>query len=95
MSVNPYPMVVPQNEVSFGRKIGVRILGDLFLTVDYSQCFKKPMKIYLAWCGSHRLYFLDYMHGRGRLNCPECLAKRLEMYKIKSIRLASAKPLHV
>ena len=41
--------------------------------------FKRPTRIYLAWCGRHRIYYLDYLHGFDEhVICPLYLAEFLQ-----------------
>ncbi len=57
----------------FWLRLKVRILGRQKFRVDKLN-FTKPTKIYVAWCGEHRIYYLDYLRTYNEATyCPECL----------------------
>jgi hypothetical protein len=53
-------------------RLKVNLTGRTKLYVD-SNHFSKPTEIYLFYCGKHRLWQMDYMHGNGSLNCVRCM----------------------
>jgi hypothetical protein len=53
-------------------RLKVNLTGRTKLYVD-STHFSKPTEIYLFYCGRHRLWQMDYMHGNGSLNCVRCM----------------------
>ena len=68
-----YPMEIDARKVSLFKRIIARILGYVKLYKDYG--FKRPENIYLGYCGRHKIYFLDYMHGYEPfqyIDCPYC-----------------------
>jgi len=68
-----YPMEIDARKVSLFKRIIARIFGYVKLYKDYG--FKRPTDIYLGYCGKHKIYFLDYMHGYEPfqyIDCPYC-----------------------
>ena len=81
-----YPLVARS---CFRERLQVNLTGKTKLYVD-STHFSKPTEIYLFYCGNHRLWQMDYMHGNGSLNCvrrmklPNDLSKTLDHHKTTS-----------
>jgi len=70
---NPYPKLVDAKDVPWWRRILARLGIDTILYWDREN-FKAPTPIFVAWCGRHNVFYLDYPHGYdGRLICPLCL----------------------
>jgi len=68
-----YPRLVDPREVPRWKRALARLGFPVYMYTD-GRGFKAPMKIYLAYCPKHRVYFLDYQHGyTGYLLCPLCL----------------------
>ncbi len=73
MKTNPYPKLVDAKDVPWWRRILARLGIDTILYWD-GENFKAPTPIFVAWCGRHNVFYLDYPHGYdGRLICPLCL----------------------
>ena len=61
-------------------RLKIRLQGNLYLGDKVEEGWKEPVPLYMFKCPIHG-YVESTVHGRARLECPECLkekAKKVE-----------------
>ena len=68
-------------------KIKIKLQGNLYLGEKIQEGSNEPVPLYMFKCPIHG-YVQSTVHGRGRLECPECLQEMKKKEEIK-VRILS------
>lgn len=63
------PRIVDSSELGWVEKLRARL-----------GFYKRFGNLYLGYCGTHKIYFLDLEHTNGGIKCPTCDKAWLELY---------------